>query len=225
MAGLSTPTDFQVQAASGFQAMSPQDQAVAQLAAELKQWVIGVNKPPGTPILPKTRFSGAPEKNYDVKNTKLDRYLQHEKQTWGINLGFTDDAKPQTGVKVARWFFARSGQNNDPIRYGETIAIGNGGDPSFIRYAKRTVGVDLEYCEKPDFQWQLLGGKPGDLVRTGESLVIFNEKEGGGECLIYFERTAGGSLGWPTSKTWTERLPGLAWDAAKALVIAYLSKK
>jgi hypothetical protein len=176
-----------------------------EVAEEYKQWMIGATKP-RMPVLLKTTFGQHPERNYNLKNKNIRRYLQHEKQTWGINLGWTDDGSNETGNKVARWFFVRKETNTLPIRFGETIALGNGENPSFIRYEQRTVGVNLGWSDTPVFEWKLLGGRVGEPVNTQEWIAIFNEKSEGGECLIYFDRAVGGDIGWPTSKTWSEIL-------------------
>jgi hypothetical protein len=178
---------------------------VETLIELLKQWRIGVTKP-RTMILPKLRFNEHPERNYSLKNSKTIKYLQHEHQTFGINLGWTDDATNATGEKVARWFFTRSTKDEGPIRYGEKIAIANGGDPSFVNFAHRDVGINLEYSDYPSFEWKLLGGKIGDPVYTHDLIAIFNEKSEGGECLVYFDRTVGGNIGWPSSKTWKDQV-------------------
>jgi hypothetical protein len=155
---------------------------------------------------------------------KIDRYLQHEEQRFGINLGWTDDASAQTAAKVARWFFARESSDDGVLRYAETIALANGGDPSFVRYEDRTVGVNLGWSKTPVYEWKILGGTAGAPVQAGQKVALFNEKAN--ECLIYFDRTAGGDIGWPTSQRWEDQLKALAVkagkEAAKKAVLAAL---
>src|SRR5262245_60471478 len=129
-----------------------------EVAEGYKQWMIGATKPRG-PVLLKATFGQHPERNYNLKNKNIRRYLQHEKQIWGINLGWTDDGRNETGNKVARWFFVRNKTNALPLRFGETIALGNGETPSFIRYEQRAVGINLGWSDTPVFEWKLLGGK------------------------------------------------------------------
>ena len=114
----------------------------ADVLEELKQWKVNRPSKPSR-LLPKSGFGGPADRSYTLKNGKVRKFLQHEEQSVGINLGWTDDAEPSTGAKVARWFFARSGASDKPLVYGETLAIGNGGSPSFIRNKKRTAGIDL----------------------------------------------------------------------------------
>ena len=90
------------------------------------------------------------------KNRKVRKFLQHETQTFGINLGWTDDAEPATATHLARWFFARDG-GSGPLTSGETVAIGNRKKPSFTRYRKRDVGVNLDWSDQPVLEWNLVG--------------------------------------------------------------------
>ncbi|MGI9098148.1 MAG: hypothetical protein ACR2H2_06590 [Solirubrobacteraceae bacterium] len=193
----------------------------AETAAHWKQWIIGADVR-GRPVLPKHDFGGPKDRSYNLKNSKVRKFLQWERQTFGINLGWTDDAEPETGRKVARWFFARAGNSNEPIKYGESIAIGNGNDPSFIYYNHRDIGINLSYSNSPVFEWQLLGGPLKTPVKTGEWLAIFNERSEGGEPLLFFDRTRGGDIGWPSSRTWSDQAKGIAIRAAKDAAIAYL---
>jgi hypothetical protein len=203
----------------------------ASLAAEFMQWYLA-NGTAG-PVLPKATFGERPERSFSVKGSRPRKFLQHENQTFGINLGWTDNASPATEAKVRRWFLDRPGTDTSPIRYGEPVALGNGGKPSFIRYGERTVGINLEWSDTPVFEWKLLGGTVGQPVNAKDPVAIYNTKAGSagspGNFLIYFDRTAGGDIGWPDSTTWDEKLlklgTDLAWSAAKKLVLAKLGVK
>jgi len=184
----------------------------ADVLEELKQWKVNRPSKPSR-LLPKSGFGGPADRSYTLKNGKVRKFLQHEEQSVGINLGWTDDAEPSTAAKVARWFFARSGASDKPLVYGETLAIGNGGSPSFIRNKKRTAGVDLDWSTTPVFEWKLVGGEPGTTIDPADYLAIYNEKAG--EFLIFFNRTAGGDIGWPSSKTWGEQIPDVVVEKAK----------
>jgi hypothetical protein len=174
----------------------------AEIAASyLRQWMFDPNKPPH-PLRAKTDFEGPASRNTNLKNKLERRFLQHERQTFGINLGWTDDASPATAVKVSRWFFTRA--SSDPIRYGDTVALGNGRSPSYVHYTHRTVGIDLDWSHTPRFEWKLLGGKIGQPVRSGEWLAIYNTKAR--QPLIAFDRTVGADIGWPDSETWPQQI-------------------
>src|SRR4051812_4514834 len=89
----------------------------------LKQWKFsGLAKP--TQLLAKSSFEGPASRSYYLKNSKVRKFLQHEKQSLGINLGWTDDAEPGTAAKVSRWFFSRPTGGDKALTYGETVALG-----------------------------------------------------------------------------------------------------
>ena len=111
-----------------------------------KQWMPGATKP-ARALLPKSGFAAHPARSFNVKNRVNHHFLQHEKQSFGINLGWTDDGRNVTGDKVARWFVARNGAKEGPITFGEPVALGNGGRPSFLRYEERPFGINLEWSD------------------------------------------------------------------------------
>jgi len=199
------------------------DNVVASIVQEYKQWMLGATRS-RTVVKGKARFSDAAELNFDLKNRIIVRYLQHEEQKFGVNLGWTDDATNQTGQHVARWFFTKKNGKQEPILYGETIALANGGEPSFLKFEHRTVGINLGWSDLPSFEWMLLGGKIGTPVSTQDWLAIYNSKSEGGECMIYFDRTVGGDIGWPSSSTWTDQLKGLAWEKVRREALDYMKK-
>jgi hypothetical protein len=179
----------------------------------LKQW--GMGSDVRRALQPKSTFAGPAERNYNLKNKRLRKFLQYESQTFGINLGWTDDAEPATATRVMRWFCARANEHDHrPIRYGETIALGYGKDPSFIHNTHRDVGIDLDWSTAPVFEWKILGGKSGSEVTTGQWFALYNTHAR--ECLLEFDRTAGGDIGWPSSQTWGDQLEDEIRGAVKA---------
>jgi hypothetical protein len=171
----------------------------AQTAAGyLKQWMFDPNHAHHL-LYAKSSFSGPVSRNTNLKNSMERRFLQWESQTFGINLGWSDDASPETAVAVSRWFFTRS-DTTRPIRYGDRIALGYGKSPSYIRYADRTFGINLAWSSTPRYEWKLLGGKLGQEVRSGDWLAIYNTVTK--QPLISFDRTVGADIGWPNSETW-----------------------
>ena len=188
-----------------------------RLADKYQQWILGPQAG-GTVIRPQGQSHQHPDRFYYLKSKAPRKFLQYESQTWGINLGWTDDAAPATGRRVARWFFMRQGKSERPIRYGETIAIAYENMERFVRYQNRSVGINLNWSDRPVYEWQILGGRHDVAVETQVWIVIVNLKAGdGGEPLVYFDRTRGGDIGWPCSSTWGEQLLGAAWDEAKAM--------
>lgn len=182
--------------------VAPSKSDAETAAGYLRQWVFDPNHP-HHPLYAKKDFSGPASRNTNLENTRAHRFLQYEKQTFGINLGWTDDESKATAAKVSRWFFTRT-DTTHPLRYGDTVAMGYGKDPSYIRYANRTVGINLDWSSKPQLEWKLLGGKKGQVVRSGDRVAIYNTVTK--QPLIYFDRTVGGDIGWPDSKTWGQQL-------------------
>jgi hypothetical protein len=204
------------------------DEVITKLARSYKIWSIGSGRT--VPVLPQREFREGSDRNYNLKGSPPRKYLQWEKQTFGINLGWTDDAEPATGRRVSRWFFTRHGAGTGPVEYGERIALGYGTAPSFLRYEERTVGINLGWSGAPVFEWTLLGGPRGGPVGTGERLAIHNAKAGTARVpgvLIHFDRTVGGDIGWPDSRTWwdqaKDKLAGLTSEAIAKLVMAKLN--
>lgn len=183
----------------------------AALLNELKQWKISSPARP-THLLPKSTFDGPADRSYTLKNSQIRKFLQNETQRFGINLGWTDDAEPATAAHVARWFLSREGSDG-PLVYGETLALGNGRKPSFIRYAKRDFGINLDWSNTPIFEWKLAGGPAGRAIDPNQYLAIYNDKAG--EFLVCFDRTVGGDIGWPSSQTWGDQLKGELLEYAK----------
>jgi hypothetical protein len=181
-------------------------------ATYLKQWMLDPNHHHHS-LLAKAAFSGPADRNYNLKNSQTRKFLQWEEQTFGVNLGWTDDASPQTATRVSRWFFTRPSSDQSPLRYGEPLALGYGIDPSYIHYANRTVGINIEWSQAPRFEWKLLGGAGGDPARSGDWLAIYNEKAN--DCLMYFDRTVGGDIGWPSSETWADQIADIVLQAIK----------
>jgi hypothetical protein len=208
--------------------MSTIDVAAEKLEAHYKQWSIGSGQT-GL-VMPKARFADSPSRSYTVKNGKIRKFLQYEKQDLGINLGFTDNAEPSTAQKVTRWFFARNGDLSKPVKFGEALAMGYGTEPSFIYYKERDFGINLDWSKAPKYEWKILGGKPGQPVPGGQYWAIYNTVSR--EPLLYFDRSGPtGDIGWPSSKTWGQQVKELgmqlaeeaAKEAAKAAVQALLT--
>jgi hypothetical protein len=93
----------------------------------------------------------------------------------------------------------KKNNTNEPIHYGDLVALANGGDPSFIRYAERTWGINLDWSEAPVYEWQVLGASSDKVVTTGARVALYNTVSK--EPLIFFDRTVGGDIGWPSSET------------------------
>ena len=138
---------------------------------------------------------------YNLKNKTNRKFLQHEKQRYGINLGWTKNASLDTAVRVSNWHIVPQRLSKAPVKYDEYVAIGYSKTSSgknkkkpFLKYSKRNVGINLEWSEHPHHQWKILGGKPGTPVGTNDWVIIYNTKNQ--RSLLHFKRTAGGHIGW-----------------------------
>jgi hypothetical protein len=187
-------------------------QDLDQAADFFKQWRILA--PGVTTVLPANR--------YQLKGRTIRKFLQYERTGTfgGINLGWTDDAEPATAKRVTHWTFARGGGDRRPLVYGERVGIA--WKDEYLYYGERTVGINLKWSDSPRLEWQILGGRPGATVRAGDWVCLFNTRSEGGEPLIYFDRTVGGDVGWPSSRTWGQQLKDLAFEQAKKAIIEHL---
>lgn len=175
-----------------------------QAASHLKQWMFDPNHARHT-LRGKSSFAGPADRNTNLKNSSTRTFLQWEKQFFGINLGWTDDASPQTAERVARWFFTRPNNDESPLKYGDVFAMGYGIPPSYIRYAERSVGINLDWSTSPKFEWEVLGGPRGTQVRSGDWVALYNRVAK--EPIINFPRDGfGGEIGWPSSTTLLKKI-------------------
>jgi len=120
----------------------------AEVAGYLKQWMFDPNHA-HHPLRAKPGFTGRADRNTNLKNSRTRKFLQWEEQTFGINLGWTDDASPGTAIRVSRWFFTLPADDSSPIRYGQSIALGYGISPSYIYYAERPLALTSTGPRRP----------------------------------------------------------------------------
>jgi len=107
-------------------------------------------------------------------------------------------------LKVSRWFVRRaSGDTAAPLLYGEHVALGYGTKPSFYRYERRTVGINLSNVETPVYEWVIYGGPAGTPVKAGAMIGLYNEQvetdHGRGDFMIRHLRQGAGNIGWISS--------------------------
>ena len=79
----------------------------------LKQWMFDPNNPRHA-LLPKPQFSGPADRNYNLKNSRTKKFLQYEEQTWGINLGWTDNAAATDCEEGLALVHLAEGHRSDP---------------------------------------------------------------------------------------------------------------
>jgi hypothetical protein len=185
-----------------------------QRAAEyFKQWTILDPNGAQTEI--------RPDRRYLLKNSTNRHFLSYKEQNFGINLGFTDDAEPSTAKKVVHWSFVN--ERRTPVKYGEPVAIRC--KDGYLHYGQRPWGINLDWSDTPIYEWRLLGGRPGTVVKTRDWLCIFNTRSGIGQPMIRFKREVGGDIGWPDSKTLLQQ--GLDWakETVQRAVVEYLKSQ
>lgn len=187
-----------------------------------KEWMLGANSQ-GTidaVLSPSIRDSS----RYNLKGKTIRKFFQREKQRFGIDLGWSENASKKSALQKSRWMFVpqdsmkRPGQRDfspairaRPLLYGEKLAIAwqpLSRNPSvwsktrlwdFIKYTKRRNGINLDWKGEPVYEWVILGGKPGTPIQKGKDwVVIYNLKHK--QPLIYFKyRSNAGHIGWPDS--------------------------
>jgi hypothetical protein len=148
------------------------------------------------------------------------RFLTYAKQTFGINVDYAGDGHDH------KWHLHLPDGAERDLRSGEQVALGLGGKPSFLRYAHRTIGINLEYADNAAFQWGVFssGVNIGQPIPAGAVVALLNEKvEPTADFLIHFGRT-GADIGWTTSPSDFKLLSGHATElvALAKVVIAAL---
>jgi hypothetical protein len=149
-------------------------------------------------------------------------YLTWEKQPLGINLGYKAAGDNKTHFRLP------DGQERE-ILSGESVALGIGGKPAFLCYGERDVGVNLNWCDNPKYEWRIFGadselGKP---IPENTPVALLNDKvQPDPDFLINFSRPPGmADVGWTTSPGFWDHVASLAEKAAaegaKAAIKAY----
>lgn len=156
------------------------------------------------------------DKGYNLYCSKNKKYLIWKKQPFGINLDWGN----KTQRKV---HFHLPDDKEREILTGEPFALGIGGGEAYLRYADRTLGINLEWSKEPAYEWKFYSAKAekGKPIPAGSLVAIFNtEVEPDPDFLIYHDRPQPGvaDVGWTTS-------PGF-WDSLlTAVETAYSPSK
>lgn len=165
-----------------------------KMASMYQNWVINPNNKGSVMVSP--RGGSGPIYPVSIKGLTTRKFLHYEKNKYGINIGWTNDASKSTEKANRNWRIERSGNSSGPLRYGEKVAIGWMKNKPFIRYQSRKWGINLVWSDKPSYEWIVLGGK--GVVRSGSNRVIlYNTKIR--QPMVYVRRTRGGHIGWPSS--------------------------
>jgi hypothetical protein len=140
-------------------------------------------------------------------------YVTWGKRTHGINMVWTSDPN-------LRKIHFRRQVGEGEIRTGDVLAFGLGGDPAFLYYKKRPVGVNLDWSSSPRFEWKIISssGNSGEMLQPGQKMAIFNMNADPPDFLVYHERPLGINIGWTTSPNWRQRFGELVWKAAQEYI-------
>ena len=171
----------------------------SRLFSSHKQWMIGANTVGY--LYPIGKFIRSSDKSYNLKGLRNRKFLWYKGFSFlTVNVGWTKNASAETARKTSQWQFLRYSKSRSALRYGEPFAIRrNGPSPYFLNYGKQRIGIDLKEGKKPSYEWAILGGKPGDMVKGGrDTVVLYNLRHQ--EPLVYFNRRTGGDIGWSTSR-------------------------
>lgn len=155
---------------------------------------------------------------YSLQCISNNQYLSWGKQNLGINLVFMTK---ETDKKI---HFVLPDNQEREILTGEAVALGIGGGDAFLRYAERSVGINLEWTSNPSYEWRLFdaSGETGKRIATGALTAIGNANvKPSADFMIYLERP-GADIGWTTSPGWIDRISGAAKLSIEAAKVAIL---
>jgi len=148
---------------------------------------------------------------YGLKNKEVGQSLVYGKRDNGINLVW--DAR-NVGANIT---LVRAAGAVDVIKHGEFVAIRVKGG-KYVKYQRRTVGVNLGWSDSPVPEWQLIGEKLGERVNVGQAFALKNKVED--DLLVYAVREFGINLRWDKDyqligdRTLTDAILDLGFDAA-----------
>jgi hypothetical protein len=159
------------------------------------------NKLPN-PSQSKEVVTATPNHLYDLYNRNEKEAIRYGERKYGINLVWGD---PDTADNIR---FERPAKASGPMKSGDLVAI-NVKKGGFLKYQKREYGINLVWSDTPVFEWRLAFSAPGESIRTGVPICIFNTVAG--DILFYDPRTYGINLKWlkdkgKFNKGWYERL-------------------
>jgi hypothetical protein len=153
---------------------------------------------------------------YGFKNLVINESLAYGERRWGINLVWD---KTNRARNIA---FTRASRSTEAIKYGERVAL-TVKDHGYIIYKQRDVGPNLGWSKEPKYEWEIRGGRPGDVVKTVEEVSLYSLVEK--DYLVYCARPLSINLRWLKDKeskgchgTWgfvKQKAKSLAKEAAK----------
>jgi hypothetical protein len=132
-----------------------------------------------------TSVLNSPDTPVGLKNRYYNRYVKYGQQQFGVNLRLTP-IHPGDNVLLVH-------SSNLTVLFGDLVAIHIAGD-SWLRYSRRTWGVNLGWSNEPKYEWRITGGSYGAPVNTGQKIGLFNTVEN--DHLVGSWRAYGVNLAW-----------------------------
>jgi hypothetical protein len=147
------------------------------------------------------------------------KYLTWEKVPLGVNLGFKAAGDNKTHFRLPD-------EREREILSGESVAFGIGGKPAFLHYAERTVGINLEWSERPIYEWRIFSpnGELGQPIPENTPIALLNDKvKPEPDFFIHFDRPPGmADVGWTTSRGFWDQVTTTAVNLAKKEIKDYI---
>jgi hypothetical protein len=128
---------------------------------------------------------------YGFKNLVINESLAYGERRFGINLVWDNTNRARN---IA---FTRASRSTEPIKYGERVAL-SVKDHGHIIYKQRDVGPNLGWSKEPKYEWEIRGGRPGDVVKTVEEVSLYSLVEK--DYLVYCTRPLTINLRWLKDK-------------------------
>ena len=164
----------------------------SKMFSPYRQWKIsgGPGTTPGGSISASSKYDQ--RRLFKLAGTVKGQFLSFSQHS-GIDLGWVKDTR-------AGWAFYKESGVATALRYGEPFALrsDNSYQSYYLKYSKRTFGIDLTESRTISYEWAILGGRPGEFVRRDAQVVIYNLKHK--EPMVYFDRRVGGDIGWRGSR-------------------------
>lgn len=120
---------------------------------------------------------------YTLVNKTLKQSIRYGERGrfGGINLVW------DRSTNLGNFTIESKGPAGSPIKYGDRVAISiRGVSTPYLRYEKRTFGINLNWSDRPIFEWIVLGGPEGKIVNTKTRVALLNTVEK--DFLIYAMR-------------------------------------
>jgi hypothetical protein len=155
---------------------------------------------------------------YSLYCASNNQYLTWGKQDLGINLVY------QSSEIDKKIHFVLPDDQEREILTGEPVAFGIGGGESWLRYAERSVGINLKWSSDPSYEWRLFdaSGEKGRPIAAGSPVAICNTNvKPTADFMIYLSRP-GADVGWTTSPGWFDRIREIGGQLKSAAEIAAL---